>query len=252
MTRRIPRSKGALSGLIIIILGAWGALIPFVGPYFDYALHADQTWQWFGDRFWLEVLPGIVAVIGGWMLLSGTRRGGMSLGALLALAAGLWFIVGPQVSTLWNDGQITVGPAVAKHNFTRMLEWIGFHYGLGGLITMFSSYALGFIAALPIVDERVVGRTVAAGAGAGAGFAAGRATAPARTDEPAPATRETAAAPAARDADRDGVDDRDERTSVGRDADRDGVPDREEAGTTAPAPRRRGGLFRRRRTTTRT
>jgi hypothetical protein len=234
MTRRIPRTKGALSGLIIMILGLWGALIPFVGPYFDYALHSDQTWQWFGDRFWLEVLPGIVAVVGGFMLLSGTRRGGMSLGALLALAAGLWFIVGPQVSTLWHDGQMTIGPAVAKHNFTRMLEWIGFHYGLGGLITMFSSYALGFIAALPIVDERVVGRTVAAGAGAGAGFAAGRATAPARTDEPAPATRETAAAPAARDTDGDGVADRDETA-------------------TTTAPRRRGGrFFRRRRATTRT
>jgi hypothetical protein len=228
MTRRIPRTKGALSGLIIMILGVWGALIPFVGPYFDYALHADQTWQWFGDRFWLEVLPGIVAVIGGFMLFSGTRRGGMSLGAMLALAAGLWFIVGPQVSTLWNDGQITIGPAVAKHNFTRMLEWIGFHYGLGGLITMFSSYALGFMAALPIVDERVVGRTVAAGAGAGAGFAAGRATA--RRDEPAPATRETAA----------------------RDADGDGVADRDETAATAPPRSRTGRFFRRRRATTRT
>jgi hypothetical protein len=218
-----------------MILGLWGALIPFIGPYFDYALHSDQTWQWFADRFWLEVLPGIVAVIGGFMLLSGTRRAGMSLGAMLALAAGLWFIVGPQVSTLWNDGQITVGPAVAKHNFTRMLEWIGFHYGLGGLITMFSSYALGFIAALPIVDERVVGRTVAAGAGAGTGVAAGRATAPARTDEPAPATRDTAAAPAARD------------------ADGDGVPDRDEAATTAAPARTRGGrFFGRRRATTRT
>jgi hypothetical protein len=242
MTRRIPRTKGALSGLIIIILGAWGALIPFIGPYFDYALHSDQTWQWFADRFWLEVLPGIVAVIGGFMLLSGTRRGGMSLGAMLALAAGLWFIVGPQVSTLWNDGQMTIGPAVAKHNFSRMLEWIGFHYGLGGLITMFSSYALGFIAALPIVDERVVGRTVAAGAGAGAGFAAGRATAPARTDEPAPATRETTPAPAAGD----------EAVPAGRDADGDGVPDRDETATGTAPRRRRGRFFRRRRTTTRT
>src|SRR5256885_13016368 len=140
---------------------------------------------------------------------------------LLALAAGLWFIVGPNVSMLWNHGAITVGPPMGRHNITRTLEWIGFFYGVGALITMFSSYALGFMAALPIVDERVVGgRTAAAGTGPVAGYAAGRATAP----------RDRAAAPAAPAGD----------------------------GTTPPAatataPRSRTGrFFRRRRATTRT
>src|SRR5256885_10701384 len=81
---------------------------------------------------------------------------------------------------------------MGRHNVTRMLEWVGFFYGVGGLITMFSSYALGFMAALPIVDERVVGRTVAAGTGAAAGYAAGRTTA---APGPPPAT--TAAPPRA-------------------------------------------------------
>jgi hypothetical protein len=230
MRRRIPRTKGALTGLLLIILGLWGALIPFVGPYFNYALHADQTWQWFADRGWLEVLPGVLTVIGGFMLMTGNTRGGMSLGGLLALIGGLWFIVGPQVSTLWHHGSMTIGPAVAKHNFTRMLEWVGFHYGLGGLITMFSSYALGFLAALPIVDERVVGRTVAAaGAGAGAGYAAGRASAGRRAD--APADRDTTVREPAPVAQRDTTAERD----------------------TAAAPRARTGrFFRRRRATTRT
>src|SRR5919201_800899 len=211
--RRIPRTKGALSGFLILLLGLWGGLIPFVGPYFNYAMHSDQTWHWFSDRFWLEVLPAIVAVLGGLILMGGARRASVSLGGLLALAAGIWFIVGPQVSTLWNHGAIDVGPAIAKHNFTRMLEWIGFFYGTGALLTMFSSYALGFMAALPIVDERVVGRTVAAGAGFAAGRATvrrGRTAAPADTaaapadSTAAPATRtttpaETTAGPAATD-----------------------------------------------------
>jgi hypothetical protein len=34
---RIPRSRGALSGVLLILLGAWGGLIPFIGPYFHYA-----------------------------------------------------------------------------------------------------------------------------------------------------------------------------------------------------------------------
>jgi hypothetical protein len=221
--RRIPRTKGALSGFLIVLLGIWAGLVPFVGPYFHYAMHSNQHWQWFADRFWLEVLPAIVAVVGGLILMGGMTRVSMMFGGLLALAAGLWFIVGPNVSMLWNHGAITVGPPMGRHNITRTLEWIGFFYGVGGLITMFSSYALGFMAALPIVDERVVGRTAAAGTGAVAGYAAGRATVP----------RDRAAAPAA-----------------------PAAPAGD--GTTAPAgtataPRSRTGrFFRRRRATTRT
>ena len=36
-TLRVRRSRGALSGLLLVLLGIWGALIPFVGPYFHYA-----------------------------------------------------------------------------------------------------------------------------------------------------------------------------------------------------------------------
>jgi len=34
---RIPRSRGALSGVLLVLLGTWGGLIAFVGPYFHYA-----------------------------------------------------------------------------------------------------------------------------------------------------------------------------------------------------------------------
>jgi hypothetical protein len=173
--RRIPRTKGAVTGFLIILLGLWGGLIPFIGPYFNYAMHTDQTWHWFADRGWLEVLPAAVTIIGGFMLMTGDTRSSMSLGATISLAGGLWFIVGPNVSVLWHHGAITVGPPIARHNVVRMLEWIGFFYGTGALITMFSAYAIGYFAGLPVIDERIHGRTVATGAGAGtAGFAAGR------------------------------------------------------------------------------
>ena len=231
--RRIPRSKGALSGFLIILLGIWAGLVPFVGPYFHYAMHSNQHWQWFADRFWLEVLPAIVAVVGGFILMTSSTRASSMLGGLLALAAGLWFIVGVNVSILWNHGAITVGPPMGAHNITRMLEWIGFFYGVGALITMFSSYALGFLAALPIVDERVVGRTAAAGAGAAAGYAAGRHTGK-RDQRDRDETPATSTAPAAT---------RVEQPADGTAADT----------TAAPAPRRRSGrFFRRRRATTRT
>jgi hypothetical protein len=157
MRRRIPRSRGAISGVLIVILGLWAGLVPFIGPYFHYSMHSTQHWHWFADRAWLEVLPAGVAVIGGLMLIRSTTRASASLGAMLALAAGLWLVIGPIVSTLWHHGAIVVGPPMGAHTITRVLEWLGYFYGAGALIVLFSAYALGFIAALPLVDERVVG-----------------------------------------------------------------------------------------------
>ena len=71
---RLPRTTGALSGLIVIVLGVWGALIPFIGPYFHYAFGNYDKWHFTTNRLWLDVVPGVVAVIGGWMLFTGSRR----------------------------------------------------------------------------------------------------------------------------------------------------------------------------------
>jgi hypothetical protein len=147
-------------------LGVWGALIPFVGPYFDYQIGTTETWDWSSDRFLLSVLPGAAAVLGGLIMLFSTRRSVASFGGLLALAGGLWFVVGPSMSMLWNDGAPATGAAIGDTG-TRVLEWIGFYYGTGGLITAFSAYGLGFLAALPIVGEGVPATAATTTAAAG-------------------------------------------------------------------------------------
>ena len=50
----MQRSRGAMSGFLLILLGVWGALIPFVGPYFDFAFTPDQAWAWTDARGWLR------------------------------------------------------------------------------------------------------------------------------------------------------------------------------------------------------
>jgi len=154
------------AGLIILIAGIWGGLIPFVGPYFHFTLGPDKTWTWTSGRFWLSVLPAIVAVIGALMLLGAGPRATGRLGALLALAAGIWFVIGPDVGR-WVHS-LTLG---AEHggNFRVMLERLTFHSALGALITALAAYSLpGFL-----VRREVVADAAAAGAGAAAG-AAGR------------------------------------------------------------------------------
>ncbi len=129
-----------VAGGIILIAAIWGGLIPFVGPYFHFTLGPDQTWTWTSARFYLDVLPGIAAAVGGLLLLiSGPWLLGR-IGALLALAGGVWFAVGPDVSRLWRAG----GAQGLAHgrSLARTLEYVTFHTGLGVLITALAAFSL--------------------------------------------------------------------------------------------------------------
>src|SRR6516165_12304770 len=90
----ILRSPAALRGVLLILLGMWGALIPLVGPYFRYAYTPDTAWHFTLARLWLEILPGGAAALGGVLVIVSTRRLPAAGGVLLAILAGGWFVVG--------------------------------------------------------------------------------------------------------------------------------------------------------------
>lgn len=39
-----------MAGLLILLGGIWGGLIPFVGPYFHFVLGPDESWTWTSGR----------------------------------------------------------------------------------------------------------------------------------------------------------------------------------------------------------
>jgi hypothetical protein len=162
--RRLPRTTGALSGLLIILLGLWGALIPLVGPYFHYAFGGYSTWHVTGERVWLNIVPGVVAVLGGWLLLTSARRVSGILGGWLAIAAGAWFVVGPVISLTWHKAGYPIGVPAGGH-LRQAIEWLGYYFGLGVLIAVLAAFATGrFVSRPRIVEEGVV---AAEGAAAG-------------------------------------------------------------------------------------
>ena len=151
---RLPRTTGALSGFLIVLLGIWGGLIPFIGPYFHYAFGGYQTWHFTSQRLWLNIVPGAVAVIGGLMLIrASTRVGGLTAG-WMALAAGAWFAVGPAVSVIWHHTIYAIG-VPAGGNTRRTLEWVGYFYGLGAVIVALAAFAMGRYFSRPRVIEEV-------------------------------------------------------------------------------------------------
>ncbi len=145
---QMRRSRGAFSGFLLILLGLWGALIPFVGPYFHYAYTPDTAWTYSTARLWLEILPGAAVVLGGFLLMIATGRHIALFGALLAAAAGGWFALGPVLSPLWNNHVTMGGSPASSTQYMRIMEQLGFFTALGLVIVFIAAAALGRIASV--------------------------------------------------------------------------------------------------------
>jgi hypothetical protein len=131
-TLHMPRSRGAVSGLLLVILGVWGALIPFVGPYFHFAYAPGQAWVWSTARGWLEVFPGVTTALGGFLLLTSGNRATAMFGGWLAVIAGAWFVVGRTLASTLRLGD--VGQPLAGTDAKRAVIEIASFSGLGALI----------------------------------------------------------------------------------------------------------------------
>jgi len=145
---QMRRSRGAFSGFVLMLLGLWGALIPFIGPYFNYAYTPDTAWTYNTGRLWLEVLPGAAVFLGGFLLMVAKGRHIALFGALLAAAAGAWFTLGPVLSPLWNHHIAMGGSPASNTVYMRIMEQIGFFTALGIVIVFVAAMALGRIASV--------------------------------------------------------------------------------------------------------
>lgn len=136
----MPRSRGAVSGLLLLVLGAWGALIPFVGPYFHFAYEPGQAWVWSTARAWLEVFPGAITALGGFLLLISGNRATAMFGGWLAVIAGAWFVVGRTLASTLRLGD--TGQPIAAIDAKRAVIEIASFSGLGALIVFFGGAVL--------------------------------------------------------------------------------------------------------------
>ena len=162
---QMRRSRGAFSGFLLILLGLWGALIPFIGPYFHFAYTPDKAWTYNTGRLWLEILPGAAVFLGGVLLMAARSRHTALFGALLAVAAGAWFTLGPVLSPLWNNHVAMGGSPASSTQYMRIMEQLGFFTALGVVIVFVAGAALGRIASVasgirPVDADEVPADTV--------------------------------------------------------------------------------------------
>jgi len=154
---RVRRSRGVLSGLLLVLLGMWGAVVPFVGPYFHYAYTPDKAWTYTTGRLWLEILPGAAAVLGGLIVLASAYRPSAHFGAWLAALSGAWFALGGLIGPTWIGMHMAPGTPVGG-TATRAAEQIGFFTGLGVAIVLLAAMAVGRFSVISVSDARRAAR----------------------------------------------------------------------------------------------
>jgi hypothetical protein len=147
---QIPRSRGAVCGTLLILLGAWDGLIPFIGPYFHFAYTPDKAWAYTSGRLYLSVLPGAAALLGGLLVLLTRSRAVGIVSGFLAVLGGAWAIAGDGVvlvivkSTTVTPGT-PVGTLTSSGVFSIKMyaEDLGFFTGIGMVIIFVGALAIG-------------------------------------------------------------------------------------------------------------
>jgi len=171
----MARSRGSLSGLALVLLGVWGGLMLFVGPYFHFGYAPDKAWFYDTGRLYAAVVPAGVALLAGLVVLATKSRWLAATWACLAVLAGVWFVIGRQVLdiTVSNPSAYQVGAPINALSMHRVVATnLAMFTGVGLLIVLFAALALGRVSVAAYKDFVRVGDAAAGAAGAvGGGLA---------------------------------------------------------------------------------
>jgi hypothetical protein len=154
---RIPLSRGASCGLLLILLGLWGGLAPFVGPYFHFGYTPDRAWAYNSGRLYYSIIPGAAVLVGSALaLITRNRAVGLS-GGVLAVLGGLWFGLGATFTTVVLKKSILVGSPILTAGAGRgavrvYVETLTMFTGLALLITLIAAVAIGRFSMLAAED----------------------------------------------------------------------------------------------------
>jgi len=143
---QIPRSRGAVCGVLLVLLGLWGGLAPFIGPYVHFGYTPDTSWHYDSGRLYFSVIPGAAALLGGLLVLATRNRGVGVFGGILSALGGAWFVAGTAFVIYVLKKSIAVGVPIVPAGAVPLrtyLEQIALFTGVGLLILFVGALAIG-------------------------------------------------------------------------------------------------------------
>jgi hypothetical protein len=168
---RIPRSRGSLCGLALVLLGGWAGVAPLAGPSLRFGFTPDKAWDLTHGRLYLSVLPGAVVLVAGLIVLVTRSRAVGGFCAFIAALGGVWLIAGASLVRLLPAGQaasITTGVPLGTGTSRIIVTGLTFYAGVGALIVFCAALALGRFSIVAHKDQARLAPDLDDAAGVGA------------------------------------------------------------------------------------
>ena len=154
---RIPRRRGIVCGLLLILLGLWGGLAPFVGPYLHFGYTPDKVWTYNSGRLYYAIIPGAAVLVGG-LLATATRNRGVGVfGGILAALGGAWFGIGQTFTTIVLKRSISAGSPIlwsgaGPDSVRTYVETLSMVAGLALVVVFLAALVIGRFSMLAAAD----------------------------------------------------------------------------------------------------
>jgi hypothetical protein len=135
-------------GLLLVLISAWGGIIPFVGPSFGYSADGAGSWHWSLTHVVVSMVPGVVGVLIGLVVLANARgfvysRGRLRLSAagLITIACGAWFAVAPWAWPVINTNRTYF---VVASPLRLLADVTGYGLGPGIIVVACGAFFMGW------------------------------------------------------------------------------------------------------------
>ncbi|MGH9110657.1 MAG: hypothetical protein ACRDY3_14580 [Acidimicrobiales bacterium] len=155
-----------LLGIVTVLVGAWGGIVPFVGPMFGFSADGASSWQWTLPHALLGLVPGAVAVACGLLILAGLRRTALGAGRVdagllgfVVSLCGAWFVIGEFAWPVLQGSGYFAGAAPLHY----LLEQLAFAIGTGVVLVASGALVMGWaVRHRPVVAGTAYPRAAAA------------------------------------------------------------------------------------------
>jgi hypothetical protein len=143
----VPPVGLGLLGTLTVLVGAWGGIVPFVGPIFGFSADASSSWYWNLSHALLWLVPGAVAVVCGLSMLghvpralAGLGRPGTVAAGFIVALCGAWFVIGPSAWQVLEHSSVYTGATPLR----ELAFHIGYSFGPGLLLAVFGGFAMAW------------------------------------------------------------------------------------------------------------
>jgi hypothetical protein len=156
---QIPRSRGVVCGVLLIVLGIWGGVAPFIGPYIHLGYAPDTAWHYNTARLYYSIAPGAAVLLGGLLVAVTRNRAVGIIGGVLAVLGGLWFIGGVHFMIDVLHRSVPLGTALVRAGSSvptwLYLDSLALFIGLGALVLFVGGLSIGRFSMLSARDVAV-------------------------------------------------------------------------------------------------